>query len=274
MPLYIDVHELKGVTAADVAKAHLADMEKQAKYGVEYIKYWVNEGCGKVFCLVDAPTPEAASHVHAEAHGLVAGRLIQVEPEVAEAMIGGGEVNPAGAVLVAGDVKTLDTCIRIILFTDIVGSTSLTQQLGDAAAMALVRLHDDVVQDALISTAGRKVKHTGDGVMASFASAPDAVRCATRIHKDLARRSGKHAAQALKVRIGAAAGEPVEHKGDFFGSTVQLAARLCAYAQPEQVVVSSAVVEMCAGEDLRFLDLGELALKGFEQGVRAHAVAI
>lgn len=274
MPLYIDVHEIEGVTAEAVAQAHYADMAKQARHGVEYVKYWVNEGCDKVFCLVHAPSPEAARQVHLEAHGLEAGRILEVQPEVAEAFMGGGQVNAAGAVVNApGAGNGLDPGIRTILFTDIVGSTSLTQELGDEAAMELVQLHDDVVLDALAAFAGRKVKHTGDGIMAAFASAVCAVRCALRIEETLAKRCQDCATRGVKVRIGAAAGEPVEKHGDFFGSTVQLAARLCAHAQPDQIVVSNAVFELCIGKDLRFQDLGEVALKGFDRAVRAHAVA-
>lgn len=273
MPLYMDVHDIPGVSAGDVAKAHLADMEKQAQHGVEYLKYWVNEACGKVFCLVHAPNPEAANQVHREAHGLVAGRIIEVQSEVAEALMGGGEVNPAGAVMAPpGAGPGLDPGIRTILFTDIVGSTSLTQKFGDEAAMQFVHLHDEVVGDALAALSGRQVKHTGDGVMAAFASATCAVRCALRIQQDLARRGGRNG-HRLQVRIGAAAGEPVEHRGDFFGSTVQLAARLCAHAAPEQTIVSSTVAELCTGKGLNFQDLGALNLKGFDQAVRAHAVA-
>lgn len=275
MPLYIDVHDLKGVTADAVAKAHFEDIKKQGEHGVEYVKYWVNESCGKVFCLVHAPSSEAASNVHREAHGLVAGRIIEVEPEIAEAMIGDGVVNANGAVMTsAGPNAQLDTGIRTILFTDIVGSTSLTQQLGDDAAMALIHLHDSVVLEALAALSGRKVKHTGDGIMAAFASAASAVRCAIRIQSELAKRKVPGNDHGVKVRIGAAAGEPVEHRGDFFGSTVQLAARLCAHAQPQQIVVSNAVVDLCIGKGLRFQDLGELSLKGFDQGVRAHTVAL
>ncbi len=73
MPLFMDVHHIEGgVTAADVAKAHEADLRTQAQYGVEYKRYWVDEANGKIFCLVDAPDAETASVVHREAHGLVA----------------------------------------------------------------------------------------------------------------------------------------------------------------------------------------------------------
>jgi hypothetical protein len=79
MGLFIDVHNAKGgVSADDVAKAHEADLLTQAKYGVEYKRYWVDEKAGKIFCLVEAPDAEAANAVHREAHGLVADEIFEV----------------------------------------------------------------------------------------------------------------------------------------------------------------------------------------------------
>ncbi|HVF73352.1 MAG TPA: nickel-binding protein [Chthoniobacterales bacterium] len=268
MPLYMDIHELAGKTAGDVAGAHRADLETQQKYGVEYHKYWVNERCGRAFCLVEAPSAEAAARVHREAHGLVAGKIIEVQPELAEVFLGGGETNAEGAVLVPGNGSTLDPAIRTVLFTDIVDSTSLTQRLGDDTALALLHLHDAVVRKALAATQGREVKHTGDGILATFFSAAGAVRCAMQIQQELA-QAGR---DDLKVRIGAAAGEPVGHAEDIFGSTVQLAARLCAQAAPDQILVSNVVAELCVGKKLNFRPLGGLRLKGFEQPVNVHLV--
>src|SRR5215211_4328841 len=85
--------------------------------------------------------------------------------------------------------------------------------------------------------------------------------------------AGKSPARPLKVRVGAAAGEPVEQHNDLFGSTVQLAARLCAHAQPEQILVSNAIAELCLGKGLLFEDVGEVILKGFNSPMRAHAAA-
>jgi hypothetical protein len=73
MALYMDTHTIDGgVKASDVAQAHQADLKTQDQYGVRYLKYWVDESAGKIFCLVDAPDAEAANRVHREAHGLVA----------------------------------------------------------------------------------------------------------------------------------------------------------------------------------------------------------
>lgn len=81
MPLYMDVHQKlpEGATAADVADAHQADMAIQERYGVTYRHYWVDDEAGKVFCLVEAPSAEAAAEVHREAHGLVADEIYEVE---------------------------------------------------------------------------------------------------------------------------------------------------------------------------------------------------
>ncbi|HEX2307627.1 MAG TPA: DUF4242 domain-containing protein [Jatrophihabitantaceae bacterium] len=80
MPLYMDVHNLgDGVTLDAVAEAHQADLKTQGDYDVRYLRYWVNESGGKVFCLVEAPTADAASTVHREAHGLVADEVLEVQ---------------------------------------------------------------------------------------------------------------------------------------------------------------------------------------------------
>jgi hypothetical protein len=80
MPLFMDVHNLPGeATADDVAKAHMADLQTQSKYDVSYLRYWVNEKQGKIFCLVEAPSDDAAATVHREAHGLVADEIYQVQ---------------------------------------------------------------------------------------------------------------------------------------------------------------------------------------------------
>lgn len=83
MPLFMDVHHhVPGLTAQAVAEAHKKDLEIQKKYGVNYLKYWFDEGTGKVFCLCEAPNKEAAATVHREAHGLVADEIVEVKEGV------------------------------------------------------------------------------------------------------------------------------------------------------------------------------------------------
>jgi hypothetical protein len=79
MPLYMDIHKkVDGATAEAVADAHARDLVVQGKYGVSYRRYWIDEGSGMIFCLVEAPNKEAAERVHREAHGLVADEIHEV----------------------------------------------------------------------------------------------------------------------------------------------------------------------------------------------------
>ncbi len=274
MPTYIDIHELPdGVTATNLAQAHELDVQVQAKHGVEYLKYWLNLKSGRGFCMCTAPSAEAAIAVHREAHGMVASKVMEVTPEVADAFMGASEVDEGGAVRAPGSSE-LDPGTRTVLFTDIVGSTSLTQRLGDDAAMEMVEAHDRIVRDALAGLGGHEVKHTGDGIMAAFFSAASGIRCGVKVQHDLARHRASRPDLPLHVRIGIAAGEPIERHNDFFGSTVQLAARLCAYAEPDHILVSNVVAELCAGKTLRLHCMGPVTLKGFDEPLQVHRVEL
>jgi len=174
-----------------------------------------------------------------------------------------------------------------ILFTDMEGSTSLTQRLGDAKAQELLRSHNAIIRDALKAHGGSEIKHTGDGVMASFPSASRALECAVAIQRAFAERNAGVAALAppqdaasgapaplepLLVRIGLNAGEPVAEDEDLFGTAVQLAARVCARAQPGQILAANVVRELSAGKGFLFADLGDVVLRGFEDPVRLYEV--
>ncbi|HEV8574559.1 MAG TPA: alpha/beta fold hydrolase [Dehalococcoidia bacterium] len=153
-----------------------------------------------------------------------------------------------------------------ILFTDMVGSTDLTQRVGDDRAQEAVRQHNTAVRDALKAHAGKEIKHTGDGIMASFASARGAVDCAIAIQRAL------DAGDSVRVRIGLNAGEPVAEEQDLYGTSVQLAARVCAEADAGEILVSNVVRELAAGKGFLFNDRGDHALKGFEDPVRVYEV--
>jgi class 3 adenylate cyclase len=273
MPLYMDIHSVEGATAEALAEAHNADLAVQHKHCVHCLKYWFNEDRGKIFCLFDAPNADAAAAVHREAHGMMAEKIIEVDPEVADGLLGPGEVNNAGAVLVPG-ANDHDTGVRSILFTDIVGSTEMTSRFGDDAAMAMLSVHDHIVRTAVGGNKGREVKHTGDGIMAAFHSAACAVRSACQIIGGLRTHNEGSPEYPVVVRIGISAGEPVEQHEDLFGSSVQLAARLCAQAEPGQILVSNVVADLCMGKNLKFCDAGECELKGFQQPIPTRAVEI
>jgi class 3 adenylate cyclase/alpha-beta hydrolase superfamily lysophospholipase len=173
----------------------------------------------------------------------------------------GRVAKPATAAPAIGDVHT-------ILFTDMEGSTTLTERLGDAKAQELRRTHDSIVRDALKAQGGSETKHTGDGIMASFPSASRAIECAVAVQRAIAEQGET----PLRVRIGLNAGEPVAEEADLFGTAVNLAKRICDQAEPGQILVSDVVQQLAAGKGFTFADKGEATLKGFEKPVRLHEV--
>lgn len=274
MPFFLDVHRLGSATPEEVAEAHIADLEVEEKHGVRYLKYWFNQDKGTVFCLVEAPSAEAAEAVHHEAHGLVADRILQIDPEAAERYLGGGREGPHGLMLQPDTARPApDGGFRTILFTDIEASTALTNQFGDERAMEMLRVHNAIVREALREFRGREIKHTGDGIMASFFSAHRAIQSAVRMQRALASHNEEDPGRPIRVRIGLSAGEPIEEHDDLFGAAVQLAARACAQAGGGEIIVSNVVAELCIGKNVPFEDRGTTELKGFAQPIRLHAVS-
>ena len=159
-----------------------------------------------------------------------------------------------------------------IFFTDMESSTAITQRLGDAKAQELVRSHNTIVRDSLKGYGGTEIKHTGDGIMASFVSASRAIECAIAVQRAVADHAEQHEAP-FRVRIGLNAGEPVAEEEDLFGTAVHLASRICNCAEPGQILVSNVVRELAAGKGFLFADRGEAALRGFDDLVRMHEVS-
>ncbi len=119
--------------------------------------------------------------------------------------------------------------VHTILFTDVEGSTALTQRLGDAKARDLLREHERTARKALKAHGGSEVKTMGDGFMASFSSATKALECAIAMQRAFAEKN-EDAEEQIKVRIGLNAGEPIAEDEDLFGTAVNLAARICGHA--------------------------------------------
>jgi class 3 adenylate cyclase len=261
MPIFMDRHDMRGATAEQIAEAHRRDIDVQERYGVKYMAYWFDEHNGSGFCLVHAPDAAAAERVHREAHGQIANAIVPVDLATVEAFL--GRISDPRAAPGAA-APAVDAGLRAVMFTDIVGSTEMTARLGDAAALELVRAHDSLVRRGLEAHGGREVKHTGDGIMASFDKVANAVRAAADIQRRFAAYNAE-ASESLSVRIGVHAGEPVAEHNDLFGATVQLASRLCSEAEAGNIFVSGLVRTLCEEEAARFVPLGERRLKGFTE---------
>ncbi len=266
----MDVHPgLGDATPEDVAAAHQRDLAVQDDFGVKFLSYWVATGDdSKAFCLVESPDVDSLKACHKVAHGLMPHDVIEVQPSMLDLFMGSTEKDEDDRVTVDG---APDTALRAIMFTDIAGSTAVSTTRGDRAAMELLRHHDRVVRDALGRYGGREVKHTGDGVFASFTSVLRAVKAAMTIQQGVA---GVESADGpgLAIKIGISVGEPVEDSNDLFGAAVNLAARLCAHAAAGEILTSSAVRDLTIGKGIGYESRGAIGLKGFPEPVPLYSV--
>lgn len=160
-----------------------------------------------------------------------------------------------------------------VMFTDIVGSTDMTQTHGDAAAQEVVRTHNRIVRAALTEFNGKEVKHTGDGIMASFAETPNAALAAIYIQEMVAADNATNPTVPLGIKIGINAGEPIVEDDDLFGTTVQLSARIVDKAGLGQIFVSEGVRAICdGGHGLNFISRGAREMKGFKDPIVLYEV--
>ena len=251
MPLYMDRHEVPGATAEETARNHAADLEVAGQFGVEFFSYWHHSTRGLVFCFARAPGEEAVAQAHRAAHGLVPTEIIEVsESDVVRFL---GKVhNPV-------DASEVTSAFRTICFTDLVGSTELLNRLGQSEYMVLLTEHDLIIREALIRWKGREVKHTGDGFMVVFEDVDKALEWSLDVRDCFEQRSD------LDVRMGMAAGEPVDHDDDIFGAAVTMANRICASAGPEQIYVSDVVRDLGVEKGFRFDGGRTEVLKGFSE---------
>jgi len=269
MPLFMDVHDNLGdATEEDMAAAHERDLAVQDKYDVRFLSYWFNGPGESGYCLVDAPTTEALKACHKEAHGLMPHNIIGVEKPNLAAFLGDWQGAPTDRALVGGPGSEPDTGLRAIMFTDIEGSTGISTELGDDAAFEAVRTHDSIVRGCLAEHGGREIKHTGDGILASFTSVTGSVKVGIAIQQRTKDDPN------LAIKVGISAGEPVTTSEDIYGAAVNLAARICAQAAGGQTLAASTVRDLCIGKGGEFTDMGSVELKGFPEPIRLYEIGL
>ena len=159
-----------------------------------------------------------------------------------------------------------------LLFTDIESHTEMLHRLGDDAGRAVLREHERITREVLRAHAGREIKTTGDGFLASFSSASRAVDAAVALQRAFERHTAAHPDRPIRVRVGLNAGEPISEDDDLFGSSVNFTARIMSKADGGEIFASNVVRELCAGKGHLFADRGETEMRGFEDPVRLYEV--
>ena len=163
------------------------------------------------------------------------------------------------------------SAMRAILWTDIEEHTALMQRFGDAKGRELLREHERITREALATHGGTEVKAMGDGFMAWFSSAQQAMECAVALQRAFAARNAT-GAEPMLIRAAINAGEPIAEDDDLFGTSVIAAARICREAAGGEIVASDVVRQLVAGKGFVFAERGEVLLKGFEDAVRLYDV--
>ena len=159
-----------------------------------------------------------------------------------------------------------------VLFTDIVGSTNITQKHGDEASQRLVNVHNSIVRGALQAQGGREVKHTGDGIMAAFTNPPASIDAAVDMQRGVAHYNSGNPDIELRLRVGISVGEPIAEDNDLFGTTVQMAARLCDGAGTDGIMITNLLKEMSQGRAVQYINVEPREFKGISEPVPVSLV--
>lgn len=155
-----------------------------------------------------------------------------------------------------------------ILFSDIVSSTALVTELGDAAARDIFLQHDKIVRDQILKYGGRELQNLGDGFMLSFESPSSAIKCACDIQKEISKNL-----PSIKIRVGINTGEVVRREGRHpFGQAVVVSSRIAAKAKGGQILISDVTKQLASGSKLPFVERGRFKPKGFCETIKLHEI--
>ena len=241
----MDLHIVPGVTAREVAEAHLLDVKIQDHYFCKAITYWLDEDKGCVFCLIEAPDKESVREMHEKAHGLIPNEIIQVNADVVKAFLGRIQ-DPEHAIRQPEThLKVFsDPAFRIILITKTIDARLLQHTLGEERTQELLLLYSTIVREQSRNYGGSEVYSREDGFVISFSAQEQAMDCALAIQKKLLNSSAQ-----LGLRLALHAGVPVGKGDAIFGATIRFAQFLCNFSKAGQIIMSSVVRNLYKDND-------------------------
>ncbi len=229
MPIFIDYHQLpEGLTIRDVREAHKSDLEKQEKYGVKFLQYWVNEKASTVFCLIEGPNKQACVDCHLESHGNTPCNIQEVETGIVELMMG-GDLPVDQHHMTLGANGQADSSLRIIMVA----------QCRDALKMDSSASTKDILIPTVRASAGRPVELTAGGALvAVFDAVVAAFECIGQINQKLVDLSSEG---GDRTRFALYCGQPLTYQGGFFEQAIYRATVLHQIAESGQLVISNSL---------------------------------
>ena len=248
MPLYMDIHNVPGVKARDVAEAHRKDLLHQNEFGCNCMTYWIDEEREKIFCLIDAVNKDAVKEMHSKAHGLIPNKIIEVSSSLVESFLG-RIYDPEDIPTTKDGLRIFsDPSFRTLLIIKMTDHVLLKHQLGEGKANDLMNRQHEIIRKDLQLQGGSEVEHGGEGFIISFTAASKAVSCALALLKDIPVAD----AVLLGFRMAINGGEPIEKSNKLFGDTIQFANYLCEIANPSQVAISSGIKNLVTKDILHY----------------------
>ncbi|HTE31915.1 MAG TPA: nickel-binding protein [Chryseolinea sp.] len=237
MPIYMDLHTLPGVTAKEVAEAHQQDVSIQDRFFCRAMTYWIDEGQGSVFCLIEAPDKESVRRMHEHSHGLVPNEIIEVKVDVVNAFLGRIKDPDKVEETSTPDLKVFnDPAFRILMVAKAKDARLLRLTLGINLTQELLLVHNTIVRDQLKIHDGREVEMREEGFVASFRSVASAIACSLEIQQKMSLVAGQ-----VGLHIGIHAGVPVNKSEELFGEALKFANYLCSIGNDNQIIMSSSV---------------------------------
>jgi AraC-like DNA-binding protein len=251
MPIYMDRHDLKSVTARDVAEAHREDLKIQDKFQCKGLTYWFDEERGTAFCLIEAPNENCVKEMHDHAHGLIPHQIIEVDKNVVNAFLGRIEDPESNTLLENTNIPIIDEpAFRIIAYIQINDFELLKSSSNSDDLSRIVEGVSNEIRNALDTFNGNLVRKTSNSFILSFMSVSSAIDCTLAIQKSANSILKKLNSKNHFLKIGLSAGSPVSGDNELFGRAVLLAKTLSEVANRNHIYISSKLSDIYNDEHM------------------------
>lgn len=240
MPIFMDLHIVPGVKAREAAEAHRQDILIEEEYGCKCMTYWIDEGRGHVFCLIDAPDKGAVEQMHGKSHGLVPHKIIEVRQELVESFLGRVSDPVHTALTESGLPLINDPSFRVLLYLHLEDPALMAMRLGSGKCRSLWLELKSLVNGLVSRFEGSEAEHRRNGYILSFATAARAAACAIQLREQMEAKKSEWA----RYRIVLTGGEPVSRDEQFFGEVIFQAECLSRLTPDDRIIVSSVVMDL------------------------------
>jgi len=247
MPIYMDRHDVPGITAKAVAESHQKDLEIQEDFGIAIMTYWVDEERENAFCLLKAPKMQAVRDMHSMAHGMIPHEIIEVNSNVVEAFLGRIHDPDSDTENRKTEHSIFnDPAFRSILVVDLKDRAHIDIKYGTTIGNKLIKNFNDLLRQSIHDYGGLMVENH-DEVLASFTSVTNAVECAIIIRESILIQNTCTDLPEIEVKIGLSAGVPVTDNNKFFGDAIKIAKRLSSISESGKIHTTTIIKELYKG---------------------------